>query len=204
MLRTLFVVAALLATSVLPAADRAAQAEATAAIEAALDSLTEVQYLETEISDCVTDLELRHRIDIHLDREAVEKATGQKLQEIIFTTSLKGLSLASVLNLMLPPKNLTWTIHEGVLLITSIEQEPKYVVTKVYPVGDFAPNLEALQDAIEKSIDPSSWKSQGGTTGAIARYDDTKSLVVTHTGRTQRRVAGLIDDLRAAKSEEKK
>lgn len=181
-----------------------AQADDAAKIEAELDKPTEVQYLDTLLQDVVTDLELRHRISMEIDQAAVEKATAQKLDEITITGELKDLQLSQVLNLLLPPKGLVWTIHEGVLLITSVEQEAKYVVTKVYKVCDFATDLEALQNTIQAAIDGTSWQANGGNVGAIARFEETKSLVVTHTAQTHRRVAELIKDLRATKAEEKK
>jgi hypothetical protein len=204
MLRASWFVALLLSLSVWVQAAEEESLQGTAKIEAELDQPTEVQYLDTQLPDMVTDLELRHRLEIEIDQAAVEAATAMKVHEITITGSLRGLRLVQVLNLLLPPKGLTWTVHEGVLLITSIEKEPKYVVTRVHKVGDFAQDLEVLQGVIETTIEAPSWQAHGGTVGAIARYEDTKSLVITHTATTQRRIAELIEDLRATKSEAKK
>lgn len=203
MLRSLSVIALLLCSIVAQAADDANK-ESAAKIEAELDRRTEVQYLDTQLQDVMLDLELRHHLTIRGDWEAITAAIGKPAKELTITMSLKDVSLASALAHVLTPHKLTWAIDNDVLLFTSLEKEGKYVQTKVYKIGDFATDPEAVQNVIESTIEITSWQSNGGDVGAIALYGDTKSLVVTHTARTQRRIAQLINDLRASKADGKK
>jgi hypothetical protein len=203
MLRSLLVVALLLFSTLAQAQDLTPKIGTEARIEAELDHETEVQYLDTQLGDVITDLELRHKINIEGDWEAIKAAAGQGA-ELPITCSLKDVTLASALSLILTPHKLTCVIANEVLLITSLEKEGKYATTKIYRVGDFASDLEALQTVIETTIEYPTWRSTGGDIGSIARYDDTKSLVVVHTLRTHRRVAWLINELRATKTDEKK
>ena len=168
-----------------------------AELEQALSSTTEIQYLDTQLGDVVTDLELRHKINIEID-VAQLKAKG-KSHETPITLSLKDITLESALNALLQQEELTWTIQNQTLLITTLEAEPKYGVTKVYQVDDLGSDLSSSQGVLEQSIAPESWRKNGGPTGVIVPHAETKSLVIVQTSRNHRQVRKLLDALRTAK-----
>jgi hypothetical protein len=76
------------------------------------------------------------KLPIQADTRALEEA-GIVLDTPI-TFSVKNLSAQSALNLMLANLDLTWTIHNGTVLITTQEraESPDYLITKVYAVQD--------------------------------------------------------------------
>lgn len=172
-----------------------------AEIEAKLEHPTEVQYLDTPLGDVVTDLELRHKINIELDIEALN-AQGQGGSGMPISRSLKDIPFESALNLLLTGHELTWTLHDDVLLITTNEAERKYLQTKVYVVGDLgddAETIETIGGIIMQTLSPETWRPTEGGYGSIAPYTKGKSLVVTHSTRMHRRIAKLLDDLRAVR-----
>jgi hypothetical protein len=191
----------LLVGSSLSAGERAIT-DKTAAIEEALENLTEVQYLDTPIADVVDDLELRHRINIELDAETL--AAFGLGTDLPLTKTLKGIPLASALDLLLGGQGLAWVIHNDVLLITTAENERKYPQTKIYVVDDLDENPEVIGNIIVQSLAPDTWRNNDGELGSLAPYEKGKALVITHTTRMHRQIAKLLGDLRAAEAKTKK
>ena len=116
--------------------DLATSNETETRIREELDKKTEVQYLDTQLGDVVTDLELRHRINIELDNEAL--AADGKGSETPITKSLKDVTLRSALRLILDGQGLTYLIKNEVMLITTkaAASQPENLETRVYPVAD--------------------------------------------------------------------
>lgn len=99
-----------------------------------LDKRTEVQYLDTQLGDVVSDIELRHKINIELDVAALT-ADGKGTETIINKT-LKDLTLKSALRLILEEHALTYVIENEVLVITTKTAAETKTPTRVYPVAD--------------------------------------------------------------------
>jgi len=117
--------------------DRVSLAQSNEAETKILDELekrTEVQYLDTQLGDVVSDLELRHKINIELDLAALT-ADG-KGSETLINKSLKDLTLKSALRLILDEQALTYVIENEVLMITTKTAAETKTPTRVYPVAD--------------------------------------------------------------------
>jgi hypothetical protein len=198
MLRTCLVSALIVLASSLAAEERKV-ADKTAEIEAILETRAEMNYLDTPLGDVVTDLELRYGINIEIDVPALaHEGVGSDLP---ITKILKDVPLASALDLLLAVNEQTWVIDSDVLLITSVKDEPKYLQTKVYVVGDLDDGPEVIGGIVMQSLSPVTWQKtekQERAVGSIAVHPKSKSLVVTHTSRMHRKIAKLLGDLRAA------
>ena len=99
-----------------------------------LENEAKVDVIETPFSDVIRDIAKDHEITIVLDPEGLEEADVTPDQ--LITLNLKGISLRSVLRILLGPLHLTYVVKDEVLQITSEEKAAEQLVTKVYPVGD--------------------------------------------------------------------
>ncbi len=191
-----------------------------AAIEKALEEKAACEFVETPLADVADFLRDRYRINIMLDKKALD---GTKVDaSATVTMSVKDVSLRSALELLLRPLKLTWTIHDEVLLITTPEEAGKMLTTKVYQVADLvapppdemeegeapapAPkDFEALSELITSTIAPETWDTGGGHgTIAVAAVGGRRVLVVSQTYQVHDRVGRLLDELRKAAAEKPK
>ncbi len=99
-----------------------------------LDLPTEVEFFEEPLEDAIKYLEDRHGIEIELDNAALD--TLGLDSSLPITKKLAGITLRSVLRLMLKEHELTYVIRDEVLIITSQEEAENELITRVYPVGD--------------------------------------------------------------------
>jgi len=102
---------------------------------------TELDFVDTPLSEVVNYLKDRHQIEIELDQRALQDVGVDTNTPI--TKSLRGISLRSALRLLLRELDLTYVIKDEVLLITTPEQAGNDLVLKVYPVADLVvpPNV---------------------------------------------------------------
>ena len=99
-----------------------------------LDSDTQLDFLESPLSEVVEFLEEYHDIEIVIDNRALQDAGLDSNTPI--TQTLRGISLRSALRLILRELDLTYMVRDEVLQITSLDEAEQDLVTKVYPVAD--------------------------------------------------------------------
>ncbi len=105
-----------------------------ARIQAQLASPTEVDFADTSLTDAITFIEDLHKIEIYIDNAAISEegvATDTPIN-----LSLSGVTLRSVLRLMLTPLGLTYIFEDEVMKITTIAKADEALTTRVYPVAD--------------------------------------------------------------------
>lgn len=176
-----------------------------AAIKEALAKPTEMTFIEAPLSEVIDYLKGHHRIEIQLDKRALSDVGIEADSPI--TTNLRGVSLRSALKLLLRELNLTWTIQDEVLLITTPEEAEMRLTTKVIDVSDLVVCLDeddedwddytTLIDAITTSSSPTTWDDVGGP-GSItgASLSTAKVLIVSQTREVHEEVAKLLADIR--------
>ncbi len=103
-------------------------------IRRAYDKPTNVEWQDLALEDCITFLAEFHGINIILDKTKLTEE-GVALDQPI-TLKLQGVSLRSVLKLLLEPVQLTYIIENEVMKITSTASAADKLSTRVYPVGD--------------------------------------------------------------------
>jgi len=106
-------------------------------VEMALATESELEFFEVPLADVVEYVSDKHDIPVLLDLRALEDQGVTADTPITF--SLTEVTLATALDLVLRPLELTWTVHRGVLVITTPEETENNLITKVYPVGDLLP-----------------------------------------------------------------
>jgi hypothetical protein len=186
-------------------ADMKSRSTAEQKILNALDEPTVLEFLDTPLSDVVDTLEDHHEIQILIDQRALDDVGVPSHSPI--TSQLSGVSLQSGLNLMLRELDLTWTIRDEVLLITTPEEAEMMLVTKVYDVGDLVTcqdksgelwvDYDSLIEVITTTIGPETWEDVGGP-GSIAPapFRGADMLVVRQTYQIHQEIEQLLDQVR--------
>jgi hypothetical protein len=115
---------------------RSANLKSRNQIDSALDSKTEMSFLDAPLKEAVESLEQHHQIPIEIDITALGEAG--LTDDAPVTKELAGISLRSGLKLLLRDLDLTFLIDDEVLQITTPEEAETRLVTVVYPVKDLA------------------------------------------------------------------
>ena len=119
-------------------------------IREALDEDTRLEFIECpleQICDFLTDL---HAISVQIDKHALEKVG--LAPDVPVTRNLKGVSLRSALNLLLDEHDLSWVIHDEVLLITTRAAAKAMASVRVHNVSDllaFGDTADRLASTLE-------------------------------------------------------
>ena len=165
-------------------------------IEAALVEEAEVSFFEDPLSDVVLYLESYHELQIEIDIAALI-ANGLDTQ-IPFTCELRNTTLASALNLILAEYDLTFTIEDEVLLITTPQEAESEMPACLYTseaIRDLdAQEAKALVDLVISLIEPMGW-SCNGSVGDIYYLPVPGALLVTQTHTTQKKIESLLAQL---------
>jgi alpha-2-macroglobulin len=189
------------------------ESPAMAKIEAALQQPTHFDFADTPLRDVVAHLIELHKIEIQLDRKALQDVNIQPEQPV--TKKLAGISLKSGLRLLLKDLSLTYLIRDGMLIITTPEmaESEENLITRVYPVGDLvlpagaADGAEADFDSLIETImgvrPQSSWEEFGGQ-GTIKEFPNGLCLVIDQTQEFHEKVAEMLAQLRKVKREQGK
>ena len=173
-------------------------------IAEALASPTTLEFIETSLEDVVDYLKDLHRIEIQLDKKALDDVGIGAGTPI--TRNLKGVSLRSGLRLLLRDLDLTYVVQDEVLLITTPEQAECRLDVRLYPVSDLIrrlggrrPDFDSLVDTITSIAYPDTWDEVGGP-GSIAPITVGRAhvLVIAQTADVHQRVAQLLRRLRGA------
>jgi RNA polymerase sigma factor (sigma-70 family) len=179
-------------------------------IEAALREPAEVDFIETPLMDVIDKLAEMHHLNILIDQRALDDVGIPADCPITF--SLSGVSLQSALNLMLRDLDLTWTIRDEVLLITTPEEAEIMLVTKVYEVGDLVmcqdasgdpwADHDSLIEVITTTVAPESWDKVGGPGSiTVAPFRGAEMLVVAQTYQVHHEIRQILDEFRTIAEE---
>ena len=113
--------------------DLAKRGPAEKKINEALKSPTQLEFVDTPLTDVIDYLKDYHQIEIQLDKKAMEEASIALDTPV--KKNLKGISLKSALRLMLGELGLTYIIQDEVLLITTKEAAEAEVDDQGLPGG---------------------------------------------------------------------
>lgn len=136
---------------------------------AALAERSQIRCVELPLKDVVEALSERHGIPIQLDIKAMD-GVGVSSDTPV-SRDVAGISLRSLLRLMLKELELTYMIRNDVLCITTPEVADNALSTRLYPIGDIlarppAISADELMDVLTTTAAPTTWEEAGGA-GAI-------------------------------------
>jgi hypothetical protein len=181
--------------------------ESVRAIQAALDAPVRVEFHETPLAEVTDRLAGDHKIQVQLDRRALEELGVAANTPV--TRSLAGVTLRSALDLILKPLGLTHVVQDDVVLITAPEvaQSAEFLRTVIYPVADLAvfrdpssgeqwADYDSLIEIIQNTVATDTWQDVGGA-GTIEPFENGRALAISQTDEVHREVAQLLEKLRS-------
>jgi hypothetical protein len=176
---------------------------ATVTILRALNKPTHVEWHERPLPDCIQYLGEYHGITVRLDEDALNAA--QISLDLPATLTLQGISLRSVLRLLLEPLALDYVVDEGEIVVTTRAIAGEHLHEFMYQLGGVVRSgipLASLIDAITQTIDRPSWKVNGGK-GAMRSEQQTLHVrqrmdVQVHLQVLLRELLQKIDGVSAA------
>lgn len=171
-----------------------------AQLERVLNEEATMDFLDEPLESVAAILSERHRIPILIDTSALDDL-GLTRDEPI-TIQLPNVSLASALNLMLDDLDLTYTLEDEVLMVTSIDAAEDNLAVRVYWLGETGLDPTSLTKIIEQSVEPDGWIGSGGssTISPIQAGAGKSGLVIATTYRTHRQIESLLAALSAGPS----
>ncbi len=178
-------------------------------IEAALQEPLKapLEYEDQPLNEVISALQEQYDIPIMFDSAALEEVAISPDMEVTF--SFRNISLRSALNHILRQpglEDLTYTIDDEVLLITTEEKANERLIVAVYQVDDLV-DVDAerkteknspfspLVKVIMQSVEYDTWMSNGSGEGEI-HLMKPGILVVSQTQNVQNQVVDLLAKLR--------
>lgn len=171
-------------------------------MEQGLDENTQLDAVETRLSDVVASLSKLHHIPIVFDVKSMEEAGIATDTQV--TAHMQGISLRSALKLVLGDLELTYLVRNEVLSITTEAKAETIMLTRIYPVRDIAEQqatddsaggaTDLLIEIIRSIVAPSTWTDVGGP-GAI-KFIPPGSLVVSQTYVVHEEIRELLRGIR--------
>jgi hypothetical protein len=162
----------------------------------ALDKPVSIAFNERPLEEALQDLSNILDQPLLLDKKSLEDLLVDLKRGV--SLQAKGLSARTVLRTVLASQGLTFIVKDETIQIVTLEKAKSTLTTRVYYLGDlvtgvgpfgdfrFGPFLnlaqtqetvKVLQETITKSIDPLSWKENGGP-GSVTFHAPSMSLIV--------------------------
>jgi hypothetical protein len=169
------------------------------AIIKALNTPITVSFKDSRFQDVIDYLSTLINQPILLDNAALEEA--KITYETPITVKVKGVTVRTLLRKILGDFGLAYMIKEQTLQVTSALKARETLITRSYNIGDIVDtggldsirfgnpgiqaaqivqNVNAIIDLIQTSVDPDSWKKNGGN-GTIVFNPGTMSLVIRNS-----------------------
>ncbi|MCO6043836.1 hypothetical protein NG895_07940 [Aeoliella sp. ICT_H6.2] len=156
-----------------------------------------------------------HKMPLNQVVELLEQQTG--LQMIIDTTALDDLGLSpdepvtvsldsvtfgAMLDLAFKELELSWSLREKVVIITTEEEALIHQFVRVYQVDDLLqiadgyPDYDSVIDVIISTIASDTWVENGGPEAEIRPLPSSNALVISQTLQTHLQIEQLLIDIR--------
>lgn len=168
-----------------------------AVLRAKLEQNVTFSFQETPLDAAIAELAQLTAADLRLDRETLRSAGVRDRTPI--TLELTDQSLSTALQALLADINLTWTLRDGVLWITSRKDAEGFLKTAVYDVRDLCRDsgeTAALRQALTGQT-RGPWQSSG-TEGGVITFARPGVMVVRQTERGLDEVLQLLENYRLA------
>jgi type II secretory pathway component GspD/PulD (secretin) len=167
--------------------------------EAILRQPIKVEFADTPLADSIDYLGKQLDINILLDPKGLTDAAVDPAAPV--TLALRNpVSVEAALRLILEPFDLTFTVQDEILKITTKEKADEILTTKVYSVGDLLDRgprrgiTDNLLNTITGTIQPDTWEDNGGP-GSVYRLAST--LVISQKYDVHKELQNLFAMLRA-------
>lgn len=170
-----------------------------------------LQYDEQPLNEIIDTLASDYEIPIIFENAVLEEVAISPDTQV--TVNLRNVSLRSALNLILRQpglEDLTYTVDDEVLLITTKEKANKRLIVAVYRVDDLVDVGEERKNSknspfsplvkvITQSVDYDTWMANGSGEGEI-HLMKPGILVVSQTQKVQNQVVDLLAKIRETRT----
>lgn len=168
-------------------------------IQAALSDTTEVAFTDSPLEEGLKYLEDLHNVEIWLDNASLASANVHSDQPM--NLQMSGVSLRSVLRLILEPLALTYIIESEVLKVTTQATADKAIITRTYPVSDLFSTREEAEELVESLVCGLGLVQKTKDGPAPLAVSVPSAAIIARLSRSQQdQLLQLLRDLREAKS----
>jgi hypothetical protein len=185
-----------------------AQQGAEDRILAILEKPFSAKFEQKPLADVVVEITRSTGLPIYVDKKILEEASIGLDTPV--SCDVSGVSLRSALGLILERLDLTWTTHDGILLVTTPDKASNLEIIRVYPVRDLvavpnamnrlAANSQPLVQTIKDLIAPTTWDEDNGPDPFFAA---SGALVISQTFVVHEQIALLLAALRKARDQQR-
>ncbi|MFP6617548.1 MAG: hypothetical protein VCB26_14185, partial [Candidatus Hydrogenedentota bacterium] len=175
-------------------------------ITAALESQVTLELEDVPLSEATQFLAKTAGIPIVIDTTALDELGIPT--DVPVTARINQVPLRFALHWLLDPHQLTWTVRNEVLSITSFEVSETHLLTCIYPVSSLvAPHADSqpeeydfdtLIGVLEGTVQPDSWDDVGGPS-SIGVIESPASLVISQTESVHVKLRVLLRKLHRAR-----
>ena len=176
----------------------------------ALDSPINLGYKDAPFSEVIKAIATSTGLNILLDKNALQETMIDSNTPV--SIDGRGISARSALRKILQDHGLTFIIKDESIQVVTLVQARTMLVTRVYYMGDLVKNNGPFGGAVTwgpwvdqmqtqenvariieavRTIDPQSWKEQGGN-GSVTFHWPSLSLVVRQTAEVHARMSGAF------------
>lgn len=160
-----------------------------------LKTIVSVKCYDKPLENVLSDISAQSGVSIHRDPQSIEDLS--ELENPV-SISLSEIPASVALDLLLIPRDMSWILHDRMLMVTSRPEAETYLKTAVYDVRDFCAILkyaDSFVDMITEIVDSRSWDENGGPGVIVLVKPGT--LIVTQTEQVHARILKLLEELRA-------
>lgn len=147
----------------------------------------EVKFTASPLSDVITYLADASGANFSVDWKALQAVNVTKDTPITLRMTT-AVPLRKVLQLVLQQAGgagtLTYFVDDGVIQITSQQQEDKQMVTRIYPIQDLLFQATDYNDAPSLSLQQNQQSAGGGTSGGGGGANSNSNPIFTQTNTT--------------------
>jgi hypothetical protein len=162
-----------------------------------------LEFIDQPLEEVINLLQEEYGIPIKLDSVALKEQNIGPDNPV--SVNIHGVSLGAALRLMLREHELTYTVRDEVLLITTPDAEEKRLRTCVYDVRDLMQgtrkgnDFDSLIDSIVSCIATETWAENGGGESEI-RPLQPGFLIIAQTESVHDEIRGLLTTIRHLKN----
>lgn len=161
---------------------------------------TQWEFTETPLRDVLHVVRDVLDVPMAIDFKAFEDAGVDSEAPVTFAAQAP--SARAALRQVLDPFDLTWTVRDECLLITTKDRAAESLTQRLYPipcgvtVASSSLDFVSLIDLVMNTIEPTTWNVVGGS-GAIMILAEPPMLVVSQTEEVHDKIEALLGTLHA-------
>jgi hypothetical protein len=173
------------------------QTPETVGVRKALEQRLTCEFKETPLTEVLQFLQKTMQVPVLLDRRNADQ--DRVAADTPITAISNGVTLQDTLTMALKNIELTYTVTDDVLLVTTPEFAESDFTWAIYPLGDLVTagrSADELVTMLTTTVSPQSWEEVGGPGVVRGLRGITQALVISQSCHVHRQIAALLAQLR--------